>query len=178
MNAFVHAVSPDNPESRGKSIDFHNVAISVKAFTPSFPDQPVVHIETTATIVRGTGDRGGEARAVNRSLSISLTQIELKMVFEAAAAVGIFPVPGMVELHAAYESLSNCVQKLGLMSLSLSDRARTVPPISQPLGLVDSPTLSRIKSTEPGNSRGRIGIGIARPSDYSGDPTRYRPLRP
>ena len=112
MFAIIHACDVDDLPDGGKR---HIVKTSDFFAGASLRwGQRVFVIEATIHESHGTGWHGGECKEVERKLSLHLTGEELRTVVERAIADGMLVAPGTDELLAAHESLSRCIQKLGV----------------------------------------------------------------
>ena len=112
MFAIIHACDTDDLPDGGKR---HIVNTSdFFAGAALRWGQRVFVIEATVRETHGTGWHGGACKEVERKFSLHLTGEELRTVVERAIADGMLVAPGTDELFAAHESLSMCMQKLGI----------------------------------------------------------------
>jgi len=134
MFASINSRDSDKESSPGKTMDVSTTFFTVAAGTAGSGPNRYLEIKANNWESYGSGARGGDVKTVERTLTLRLTEADLRTVIEQAVAAGMFPAPGMTELLAAHASLSECLRRLNLTPAGAS---ATSAAVSVPSGSCD-----------------------------------------
>lgn len=95
MYAQIHAKSDVNDDSPGKTmwVNEDNVQIEFSSSAPKHLDSPPWHIELKAqSYEESTGERGGEWKAITRTLEVHLTPADISKLLDVVLKNGLLSV--------------------------------------------------------------------------------------
>ena len=115
MIAKIHARDADKPYSTGKSMDVSTTYFTVAANAVGTGYNRCLEITANDSESYGSGARGGDFKTIERTLTLSLNERDIRTIVEQSIATGMFSAPGTTELLAAHAALSEALRRLGLL---------------------------------------------------------------